>query len=70
MSSEVQQQIQQDWETREFIETVSEGIKKIAEFLNDFGKLEFSLDILIYTKASAVNSFVLKINFSRDVLSL
>ena len=38
MSSEVQQQIQQDWENREFIEIVSEGIKKIAEFLNDFGK--------------------------------
>jgi len=36
MSSEVQQQIQQDWENREFIEIVSEGIKKIAEFLNDF----------------------------------
>lgn len=40
MSTEVQQQIQQDWENREFIEIVSEGIKKIAEFLNDFGKLE------------------------------
>ena len=38
MSSEVQQQIQQDWENREFIEIVSEGIKKIAVFLNDFGK--------------------------------
>ena len=38
MSSEVQQQIQQDWDNREFIEIVSEGIKKIAEFLNDFGK--------------------------------
>lgn len=36
MSSEVQQQIQQDWENRQFIEVVSEGIKKIAEFLNDF----------------------------------
>ncbi|CAH3150820.1 unnamed protein product [Porites lobata] len=36
MSSEVQQQIQQDWENGEFIEIVSEGIKKIAEFLSDF----------------------------------
>ena len=44
MSSEVQQQIQQDWDNREFIEIVSEGIKKIAEFLNDFGKSKiFSL---------------------------
>ena len=38
-SSTVQKQIQQDWENREFIEIVSEGIKKIAEFLNDFGEL-------------------------------
>ena len=38
MSSEVQQQIQQDWENREFIEIVSAGIKKIAEFLNEFGE--------------------------------
>lgn len=38
MGTEVQQQIQQDWENREFIEIVSEGIKKIAEFLNDFGE--------------------------------
>ena len=45
MSSEVQQQIQQDWENREFIEIVSEGIKKIAEFLNDFGKPEVCLHI-------------------------
>lgn len=32
----MQQQIQQDWENREFIEIVSAGIKKIAEFLNEF----------------------------------
>ena len=38
----MQQQIQQDWENREFIEIVSQGIKKIAEFLNDFGKLKAS----------------------------
>lgn len=34
----VQKEIQDDWENREFIEIVSEGIKKIAEFLNDFGE--------------------------------
>lgn len=52
MSSEVQQQIQQDWENREFIEIVSEGIKKIAEFLNDFGESDvvFSLidDLMVF----------------------
>lgn len=45
MSTEVQQQIQQDWENREFVEIVSEGIKKIAEFLNEFGKLEFWINV-------------------------
>jgi hypothetical protein len=27
-----------DWENREFIETVSAGVKKIADFLNQFGQ--------------------------------
>ena len=30
--------IQKDWEQREVIETVTINIKKIAEFLNKFGK--------------------------------
>ena len=67
MSSEVQQQIQQDWENREFIEIVSQGIKKIAEFLNDFGEqkwrqhgmqrsiLSFSLDLLLVFVTSRKN---------------
>jgi len=38
MSYEEKQQIKQEWENREFIEIVSQGIKKIAEFLNDFGE--------------------------------
>ncbi len=29
--------IQQDWETREFLETLTAGIKRIVEFLNTFG---------------------------------
>lgn len=32
-----QASIQADWETREFIETITAGIKRIAEFLNNFG---------------------------------
>ena len=32
------QQIQQDWENREFIEILSESVKNIAKFLNNFGK--------------------------------
>ena len=30
--------IQADWANREFIEQVSQGIKQIASFLNQFGK--------------------------------
>lgn len=55
MSTEVQQQIQQDWENREFIEIVSEGIKKIAEFLNDFGELEL-LAISQETRQNYINN--------------
>lgn len=32
----VQSQIQQDWNNREFVETIASSIKKIAEFLNAF----------------------------------
>ena len=32
-----QASIQADWENREFIETLTAGIKRIAEFLNNFG---------------------------------
>ena len=34
--SSVQSQIQQDWNNREFVQTIASSIKKIAEFLNAF----------------------------------
>ena len=34
--STVQSQIQQDWNNREFVETITSSIKKISEFLNAF----------------------------------
>lgn len=34
--SSVQSQIQQDWNNREFVETITSSIKKISEFLNAF----------------------------------
>ena len=34
--SSVQSQIQQDWNNREFVETIASSIKRIAEFLNAF----------------------------------
>ena len=37
--SQVQLQIQQDWANREYIEVITCSIKKIADFLNSFGKL-------------------------------
>lgn len=36
-----QQAIQADWENREFVETISTGIKRIAEFLSNFGAYVF-----------------------------
>ena len=35
----VQRQIQEDWANREYIEVITTNIKKIADFLNSFGKL-------------------------------
>ena len=34
--SSVQSQIQQDWNNREFVETIASSVKRIAEFLNAF----------------------------------
>ena len=36
--SQVQRQIQQDWANREYIEVITCSIKRIADFLNSFGK--------------------------------
>lgn len=33
-----QKQIQQDWANREYIEVITGSIKRIADFLNSFGK--------------------------------
>ncbi len=35
----VQREIHQDWANREYIEVITSSIKKIADFLNSFGKL-------------------------------
>jgi hypothetical protein len=39
--------IQKDWEQREVIETVSVNIKKIADFLNKFGKHPVKIKFLL-----------------------
>uniref|UniRef100_A0A671T9Z9 BRICK1 subunit of SCAR/WAVE actin nucleating complex n=1 Tax=Sinocyclocheilus anshuiensis TaxID=1608454 RepID=A0A671T9Z9_9TELE len=36
----VQREIHQDWANREYIEVITSSIKKIADFLNSFGKME------------------------------
>ena len=33
---DIQKQIQQDWENREYIEAITSAIKKMATFLNNF----------------------------------
>lgn len=35
----VQREIHQDWANREYIEVITSSIKKIADFLNSFGKI-------------------------------
>lgn len=37
----VQREIHQDWANREYIEVITSSIKKIADFLNSFGKIFF-----------------------------
>jgi hypothetical protein len=39
----IQKQIQQDWANREYIEVITESIKKIADFLNSFGMYQLIL---------------------------
>lgn len=38
----VQREIHQDWANREYIEVITSSIKKIADFLNSFGKNQLS----------------------------
>lgn len=42
----VQREIHQDWANREYIEVITSSIKKIADFLNSFGKylIEYLMD--------------------------
>lgn len=37
----VEEQIQEDWANREYIELITRNIKKIADFLNSFGRLSY-----------------------------
>lgn len=37
----IRDQIQADWENREFVETLTSSIKTLAEFLNNFGTSSF-----------------------------
>lgn len=39
----VQREIHQDWANREYIEVITSSIKKIADFLNSFGKYLMSV---------------------------
>uniref|UniRef100_A0A8C7XU58 Protein BRICK1 n=1 Tax=Oryzias sinensis TaxID=183150 RepID=A0A8C7XU58_9TELE len=39
----VQREIHQDWANREYIEVITSSIKKIADFLNSFGKVSTTI---------------------------
>jgi hypothetical protein len=58
----IQKPIQQDWANREYIEVITCSIKKIADFLNSFGKiLKDSVgDIVIYH--AKISKFILKMS--------
>lgn len=40
----VEEQIQEDWANREYIELITRNIKKIADFLNSFGRQKLRQD--------------------------
>ena len=56
--STVQSQIQEDWNNREFVETITSSIKKISEFLNAFDLSARSRLAMLNQKLTAVNSLV------------
>ena len=41
----IQRQIHQDWANREYIEVITNSIKKITGFLNSFGEICFFLTL-------------------------
>ena len=48
----VQREIHQDWANREYIEVITSSIKKIADFLNSFGKYLLNSIIFLYCYTS------------------
>lgn len=51
----VQREIHQDWANREYIEVITSSIKKIADFLNSFGKLYPRHSFLLSSSGSLVS---------------
>ena len=48
--AEIQRQIHQDWANREYIEVITNSIKKITAFLNSFGKIEINNWLILTTE--------------------
>jgi uncharacterized protein len=44
--AEIQRQIHQDWANREYIEVITNSIKKITAFLNSFGMSCFKFNLI------------------------
>ena len=51
----VQREIHQDWANREYIEVITSSIKKIADFLNSFGKENISNALVIVLGIGDIN---------------
>lgn len=41
LSLSIQRQLKDDWDNREFIQLISDNVKRIADFLSQFGKFNF-----------------------------
>jgi len=50
--------IQADWENREQVDQFTQGIQKIAEFLNRFGTLKAYIHSIMYEKELRVGGLV------------
>lgn len=57
----VQREIHQDWANREYIEVITSSIKKIADFLNSFGKNLAMAGQLYLTQRLVMLTFIAKL---------
>uniref|UniRef100_A0AAZ3QWF8 Uncharacterized protein n=1 Tax=Oncorhynchus tshawytscha TaxID=74940 RepID=A0AAZ3QWF8_ONCTS len=65
----VQREIHQDWANREYIEVITSSIKKIADFLNSFGKL-YPMHSFLLSSSGSLVSYLAKQAIDHSSLTL